>query len=316
MVTSGSPPEVRRLAPNILTLDYVDVTAGGETKRDVYFYDANRFAWQKNGRERNPWDNEVQFKDELIKQTFPPGSGFEASYKFTIEGAVPKDLAIVIERTDLYTITCNGQQVAPKKGEWWLDKAFGKIAIAAAARTGENVVTVKASPFTMFHEVEAAYLLGNFALKPATKGFVIAPDRPLKLGKWSEQGQPFYAHGVAYRQSFKVDKLSGQHFVSLPRWYGAVAKVLVNGKLAGHVAAPPWECDVTQSLKRGDNTIEVVVLGTLKNTLGPHHGKQPLGSAWPGMFQKGPMPGPPPGADYSTVGYGLFEPFQLKHVVR
>jgi hypothetical protein len=111
-----------------------------------------------------------------------------------------------------------------------------------------------------------------------------------------------------------VGNPSGRYILSLPNWYGSVAKVLVNGKLAGHVAAPPWECDVTKAIKRGENTIEVVVIGTLKNTLGPHHGKQPLGSAWPSMFQKGPPTGPPPGAEYATVGYGLFEPFVLKQV--
>lgn len=30
------------------------------------------------------------------------------------------------------------------------------------------------------------------------------------------------------------------------------------------------------------------------------------------MFQHGPKNGPPPGKQYSTVGYGLFEPFALK----
>ena len=98
----------------------------------------------------------------------------------------------------------------------------------------------------------------------------------------------------------------------LPNWYGSVARVLVNGKAAGYISAPPWECDVTRQLKRGKNRIEVVVIGTLKNTLGPHHGKQPLGSAWPSMFQNGPKDGPPPGSEYSTVGYGLFEPFVLQ----
>jgi hypothetical protein len=33
------------------------------------------------------------------------------------------------------------------------------------------------------------------------------------------------------------------------------------------------------------------------------------------MFQKAPNPGPPPGASYSTVGYGLFEPFALVQAV-
>jgi hypothetical protein len=513
-----APPIIQRLEPNVLTLDYVDITAGGETKQNVYFYDAQRFAFQKNGLDRNPWDSAVQFKDELISRTFPANSGFTASYKFTIEGAVPKNLAIVIERPDLYTIACNGRPVSaavtkrirdsadssPEFKEWWLDKAFGKIAIASAARAGENTVTLTAKPFTIYHELEPAYVLGDFTLNSSNKGFVIAPDQPLRLtpattraslthsinpdgtmwlsggigfgqgaddrspfvvfdlgrardlssirvwnyceahvqnlttrgakevrvsaaadsttpifdqplgtfnlrsgnprggtpetlpaqargvrfvridfvsnqngvsfpaagepadngfvglaevqfltgagqpiegvkihkasselpshqrvarflvdgsglntrttGGWDEQGHPFYAAGVAYRESFKVGKPEGQYRVALPKWLGSVAKVSVNGKLAGYIDAPPWECDVTKQIKRGDNEVEVTVVGTLKNTLGPHHGSPGLGSAWPGMFQRGPNPGPPPGEGYSTVGYGLLEPFVLKQV--
>ena len=63
---------------------------------------------------------------------------------------------------------------------------------------------------------------------------------------------------------------------------------------------------------QGANTVEVVVIGTLKNTLGPHHGKNALGSAWPKMFQTGPKGGLPPGATYDSVGYGLFAPFVLQ----
>jgi hypothetical protein len=304
--------EIRRVAPNVLTLDHVDVTAGGETKRDTYFYQANQFAFQKNDVERNPWDSAVQFRDELIKRTFPAGSGFEASYRFTITEKVPADLAIVIERPDLYTVTCNGQSVAAKAGDWWLDKAFGRIALAAIARVGENVVTIRAAPFTLLHELEPAYVLGSFAVQPAAKGFVLAPERPLQPGKWNEQDLPFYGAGVGYRAKFDVAERAGRVAVALPAWYGSVAKVLVNGRPAGYVTAPPWECDVTSLVARGANTVEVVVIGTLKNTLGPHHGKQPPGSAWPRMFQTGPNGGLPPGADYDTIGYGLFEPFVLK----
>ena len=537
-------------------------------KSDLYFYQANQFAWQKNGLERDPWDSAVQFKDELIRKTFPAGSGFTASYKFTIEGAVPKNLAIVIERPDLYAITCNGQPVCSpgyslsgtvpgdgsrhakawttnraKPGDWWLDKAFGRLAIAAVARTGQNVVTIKAAPFTMFHELEPAYVLGDFALKPAGKGFVIVPDQPLGLGActklvthgnnpdgtmwlsagigfekgakgkshddrapyvifdlgrltdlsavkvwnynenhvqdmttrgasrvrisgaatddagassillgtfplaratggqqpaetlpvhaqgvrfvrfdilanhngvtypaagepadngfvglaevqfltapagsagilpasasegstpgkgdqktelagrmpalpageavagvkvlrasselkshqrlarmlvdhsglssgrtgWNTEGLPFYSAGVAYRERFELKKTGGRYAVVLPNWCGSVAKVTVNGKPAGFIDAPPYECDVTRWIKRGGNNIEVTVIGTLKNTLGPHHGNPALGAAWPGSFHIGPENGPPPGAQYSTVAYGLFEPFRLKQVTR
>jgi hypothetical protein len=299
-----------RIAPNVLTLDYVDITAGGETKQNIYFYEANQFAFQKNGFERNPWDSAVQFKDELISKKLTNNPGFEASYHFTIAEKVPANLAIVIERPDLYTVTCNGQPVSAKAGDWWLDKAFGRIALAQVAHIGGNTVTIKAAPFTIFHEIEPAYVLGDFALRAAGAGFVIAPDQPLQLGKWNEQGQPFYSAGVAYRAACELPAPAGRYAVALKAWYGSVAKVSVNGKVAGYIAAPPWECDVTEHLKPGANTIEVNVIGTLKNTLGPHHGKQPLGSAWPRMFQTGPK-ACPPGADYATVGYGLFEPFVL-----
>jgi len=305
-------PEVRRIGPNVLTLDYCDITAVGETRTNTYFYQANQFAFRKNGMDRNPWDSAVQFKDELITRTFPPGSGFTATYKFTVQGAVPRDLAIVIERPDLYTITCNGQPVAAKPGQWWLDRAFGKIDIASAARVGENTVTLKASPLTMYHELEPAYVLGDFALRPADNGFVVAPDQPLALGPWNQQGQPFYSSGVAYRQTYTVAKPNARYAVAMTNWRGSVAKVNVNGRPAGYITAPPWECDVTGQIRRGKNVVEVVVIGTLKNTLGPHHGKPGLGSAWPSMFQKGPQAGPPPGKEYDTVGYGLFEPFVLK----
>ncbi len=315
-IAATGSSKIHRIAPNVLTLDYVDVTAGGATRTNVYFYPANQFVWQQNGMARDPWDSAVQFKDEIIRRTFPSGSGFAASYRFTIEGAVPKNLALVLERPDLYTITCNGRPVAPEKGAWWLDKAFGRIPIGSAARVGANVVSLQASPFTVFPELESAYVLGDFALHPADKGFVIAPDQPLRLGAWNEQGAPFYAQGVAYRQHFAVERRTGRYVVSLPKWYGSVAKVSVNGKLAGYVAASPWECDVTPRIKRGDNAVEVVVLGTLKNTLGPHHGKPGRGAAWPNMFQNGPKDGPPPGASYDTIGYGLLEPFVLKQIVR
>jgi hypothetical protein len=311
-IAAAGPLQVRRVEPNVLTLDVVDITAGGETRSNVYFYQAQQFAFQKNGMERNPWDSAVQFKDEIITKKFPKESGFEASYRFTIDGAVPKNLAIVIERPDLYTVTCNGQPVRAAKGAWWLDKAFGRIAIAATARLGENVVTIKASPMTVFHELEPAYVLGDFSLKPVAKGFIIRPEQPLRLGRWNEQGAPFFSAGVAYRQTFNVASPAGRYTVSLPSWYGSVAKVLVNGKPAGHISCPPWRCDVSGKLKRGANSIEVIVIGTLKNTLGPHHGKQPLGSAWPRMFQIGPKVCPAPGADYDTVGYGLFAPFVLE----
>jgi hypothetical protein len=457
----------------------------------------------------------VQYKDELISKTFPPESGFEVTYRFTIDGPVPPPLWIVIERPDLSSITCNGKPITPAKDSWWLDKAFGKIDITAAAKQGENAVTLKAQPFTMYHEIAAAFVLGEFSLQSAPAGFVIVPPhapsfakgvahstdiegvawltsgigfqrdpaakegndgapavvfdlgRPVDLAAievwnyneaaipgrgvkqmeihgsttpaftgaasaklrtvelargpggpigaktafaqtlpmpgrtvryvkftilsnhdgvtfpttdgsqgnafvglgevrfhaanpgakttlvegvkvhsasselvspggfdrravhlvdgsglgdaavgWNQQGMPFYASGVAYRQSFAVEKAAGRYRVCVPRWYGSVAKVIVNDKLCGRLVSQPWEVDVTDAVRSGENVVEFVVIGTLKNTLGPHHAGSNVGSAWPGMFQQGPEHGPPPGSAYHTLGYGLFEPFSLLNVAQ
>ncbi len=315
-VMAQGPMEVRRIGPNVLVLDYVDVSARGDSRKESYFYQASQFAFQKNGMERNPWDSAVQFRDELITRKFPPESGFEAAYRFAIRERVPVPLFLVVERPDLYSITCNGKPVTASKDSWWLDRSFGKIDIGAAARPGENVIRLKASPFTVYHEIEPAYVLGDFRLEALDNGFAIVPEQPLMPGAWNQQGLPFYSAGVSYSQTFQQIKPSGQYRIALPKWYGSVAKVLVNGQEAGFIASPPWEQDVTKWMRAGANRIEVVVIGTLKNTLGPHHGDPALGTAWPAMFQKGPYPGPPPGAKYSTVGYGLFQPFVLTQITR
>jgi hypothetical protein len=302
---------VRRAAPNVLVLDYLDVRAGGDSRTDTYFYQGSQFAFKQNGVPRNPWDSSVQFRDELISMKFPATSGVRATYRFNIRDRVPMALFAVVERADLYTVACNGRPVKAVEGSWWLDRSFQKIDISAAARVGSNELTLGASPFSVYHELEPVYLLGEFSLVPAERGFAIAPAQPLNLGPWNSQGHPFYSEGVEYTRKYHVEKPAGEYLVTLNKWYGSVARVSVNGKHAGVIYSSPWSLDVTPWVSMGVNTIEVTVIGTLKNTLGPHHGNPELGTAWPAMFQKGISPGPPPGREYSTVAYGLYEPFIL-----
>jgi hypothetical protein len=296
---------------NVLTLDYVDVEAGGETQKSVYFYAANQFAFRKNGLDRNPWDSAVQFKDELIRKTFPADSGFTVRYRFVVEEKVPAFLRAIVERADLYTVTLNGKPVKPGS-PWRLARSFHAIPLDAV-KTGENVLTLRASPFTILHEIEPIYLYGSFTLKPAPSGFVIVPYRGFTLGPWNEQGYPFLSERVRYYGDFELQKPEGRYRLALPEWYGSVAVVYFNGK-AGIIESAPWELDVTDRVKPGRNACAVFVYGTLKNQLGPHHNGPGLGTAWPRMFQRAPRTGPPPGEQYATVGYGLFKPFVLKQI--
>jgi len=310
-IQPAGPCLIHRSKPNVLTMDYLDLTIAGETLKGTHAFVASTLAFQKNGFDANPWSSAVQFRDKLIAKKIDPQIGFDVTYRFTIDGAVPANLFVVIERSDLYSVTCNGVAVSAEAGSWWLDRAFGKIDIASAAKTGENEVVIKTDGFTVYHEIEPAYLLGDFMLKPVEHGFVLVADEQLKFGPWNSQGHPFYADGISYSQDFDIEQLKGTYKIGLRKWYGSVAEVFVNGKSGGYIYHQPWECDVTQLIKAGKNTVEVVVTGSLKNTLGPHHGKPDLCSAWPGMFHNAPKDNQPAGDQYDTIGYGLFEPFEL-----
>ncbi|MCL2744432.1 MAG: hypothetical protein FWE67_11340, partial [Planctomycetaceae bacterium] len=539
-VVKGSETTIKRLDSNVLTLDYVDMKVGNEEKKDVYTYQADKWIWQKNGFGKNPFDNEVQFKDGLITKTFPADSGFSATYRFTLEGfgdTVASSFAFVIERPDLYKVSCNGKPLAtpentggqtPEFKEWYLDKSFGKFDISEAVKNGDNEITLTANPLTVWTALEPAYLLGDFSLRSADKGFVVIPPVPLQLrtpepkekviahnqelervswltkgigfsgsdvnsgdaapflmfdlGKkydlaeikvwnynevnltkrgvkelfiaaalpaedkrlpvkpsmsgnvadtpyfvavsltegsskgpqtisladkdftavqmvaftvksnhngvrypvaasdlekmksqdngfvglaevrfiakdgstidgvkihkksselvtgshdrraayildgsglespeqqqgWHEQGLPFYAGKVAYSRSFDIDKVEGKYTVKLPNspveWYGATAKIIVNGNDASSVVSALWQVDVTKFIKAGKNEVSVVIYGTPKNLLGPHHAGKLRGSAWPSAFHRAPEH-QPAGSSYDVIGYGLFGPFELE----
>ena len=305
------PMAIRRAEPNLLVLDYMDLSIHGKELKKIYYHPAAELAFTEHGLPNNPWFHAVQFSDKLISKTFPEDSGFAATYHYTIDGAVPADLRAVVERPDIYTIACNGEPVAATPGEWWFDKQFGVLDIAKHSKAGENSLTIVAKPFTMFHELAAVYILGDFGLRPADSGFVIAASHELAPGPWNEQGMPIYGDAVSYSQEFTIGAPAATYRVELPSWYGSVAEVFVNGASAGHIWHQPWQCDVT-GLKAGANTIEVRVTGTPKNMFGPHHGNAGLGLAGPHNFRDAPESGPPAGATYQTIGYGLFAPFTVK----
>jgi hypothetical protein len=223
---------------------------------------------------------------------------------------VPKPIYAVIESLEFYMITCNGKKIRAKKDSWWLDKSFGKIDISLAAKQGENKITVNARPFTIFEEIAAIYILGDFRTEPNESGFVIVKDEPIQMGPWNKQGYSLYGDSVSYKQQFDIRQTGKKYFVRLGEWNGSVAKVAVNGKEAGYIWHQPWQYEVTDKIKKGKNDIEVIVTGTLKNTLGLHHTGQP-GKVSPPEFRQAPQNSPPAGNKYKTIGYGLFEPFEL-----
>ncbi len=288
----------------------------GKFEKDLYFYDAQRKTFEFHGLGRNPWDSAVQFKTNILDlNKFSPDSGFEADYWFTVDrGANLNSLQLIVERPELYRVFINDNPVEALKDEWWLDKAFGVFNFGKLAVAGKNKITLKSSPFTIFSELEPVYLAGDFMLESQKKGFKLIPSKKLQIGPWASQGMPFYSGGVRYEKVFLMPSINPdkeRYLIQLSDWKGSVVEVRIGEETAGFIAFLPFELDITEKLTPGENRVSVVVYGTLKNTLGPHHNNPLLGRAWPGAFQRGAAEGYPSGSEYSFVGYGLLDDFKL-----
>ena len=312
-VTTTSPMIVTRDTDNALMIDFCNIQLGGETTKDLHVFDAAdkifKYYGFKNG---NPWNTSVQFKTNIVdRDTFGIKTGFIATYNFTIKGKFDySSLKAVIERPHLWSVAINGKEIKHEVGKWWLDHNFSVFNIGANVKDGVNTITLKAVPMTVHSEVEPVYIIGNFSIEPVAKGFSLkAPPAKLLPGSWLTQGMPFYSWGVTYSKEFTIDKPIGKYEVSLGDWKGTVAEVMVNGKPAGVIAFPPYQADVTGFIKQGTNKIDVRVIGSLKNLLGPHHNNPADGIASPGMWRN--IKNYPAGIDYRMYNYGLFKEFVL-----
>jgi len=303
---------VERLSPNVLTLDYCDVTVGGQELKDTYFFNASDAIFRHYGFEGDPWSGAVQYKTSIVdRDSFPPESGFEAGFAFRVEpGVATGSMQAVVEHPELWEVAVNGQVVKPRPGRWSLDRSFGLYDIGAAVVSGPNRLSLHAAPMTVHSELEPVYIRGDFGLEAYEKGWKVVPSQKLSFGAWTGQRLPFYSGGVKYAARFYLKEGTAGCRVHLGRWLGSVAEVTVNGKNAGIIGWPPYERDISALVRPGENEVCVTVLGTLKNQLGPHHNQPGHGRAWPAAFRAAPEH-QPEGSEYDFIGYGLFEPFSL-----
>jgi hypothetical protein len=165
---------------------------------------------------------------------------------------------------------------------------------------------------SVHNELEPVYLTGDFGAAAQDKGFRIVPASTLNVGSWKEQNLPFYSDSVSYTRRYALER-GGKYKVVLGKWAGTVAEVRVNGKSAGVIGWQPYELPIGNLARSGQNVVEVLVSGSLKNLLGPHHGNIARGMASPGNVRNAPAT-MPPGANYDQFPYGLMEDFKVVRI--
>ncbi len=185
---------------NALMIDFCDLGLGNELTKDLNNYDAADKVFKYYGfHNGNPWNTSVQFSTNTVdRDTFGIGTGFTATYHFTVREKFKFDgMKAVVERPVIWTVSVNGTVVKPEEGKWWLDRSLGVINIGSLFTTGDNTITLKASPMKIHAEIEPVYILGDFSVRPAAKGFEIgAPAASYSTGSWKDQGMPFYSWGI------------------------------------------------------------------------------------------------------------------------
>jgi len=263
----------RRLGPNVLVLDFCQHRLGaGRWSKRLPVHEAQRLAAERFGLEWDPGNRGCQLWKALegMKRL---GPGARVALRYEFESRLPaeaaRSLELVVEAGERFEATVNGKAVAFEG--WWRERSFRTAKIGHLARPGKNRIEL-AVEFRQDVELEASFLIGEFAVRRQANQFVLVAERPtIRTGDWTRQGYPFYADAMVYEQTVELDAAPAAALVRFDRLDAIVTRVAVNGADAGLVFAQPLEVDVADLLRAGENRIAIEVYPSLRNLLGPLH---------------------------------------------
>lgn len=233
----------------------------------------------------------------------PDGTPFAAEYRFSVTALPKGNVRAVIEMAkNLSSITLNGKAVSPDGKIWHNDPAFHTVPIAKALTKGVNVLRIEGKklnnitrcachrrvaesefPFRN-NEIETVYIIGDFGVENwANRDFAVGKKCAPSMSDITISGYPFYAGCASFTSSMTLTKMPAEAYIELSGVEGPSVEVRVNGKKAGVVMWQPNRVDVAKYLKKGKNTIELVLTTDLQNLLGPN--------SYPNGLPKGVGPG-------------------------
>lgn len=133
-------------------------------------------------------------------------------------------------------------------------------------------------------------------------------ERRTELFDWSQEAHHelrYHSGRVEYRTSFNYKPRKGERVVLCLGRVCDVAAVTVNGKPCGIAWMAPYEVDVTEALKKGENKLLVTVSNTWANALlGQELGKAPFRNIWTnGTYRR---------KEQTLLPAGLMGPIELR----
>lgn len=273
--------------PNVFVLDRPEGRVGKGSwqkpsdvlEMDRRVRDALGLTW-RGGEMKQPWTQ--------LDAPAGPGETVELAYRFEVDQRPGGELFLALEAPDLYAATLNDQPVdIDAECGWWVDPSLRRVPLSPAMLIeGMNHLRLTCHYDAKHPGLEIVYLLGDFgSVVRGSEVRMTAPVRELRLGDWTRQGLSFYSGSVTYRTKLSR-KLSARQraVIRLDGLAGAAATVRVNGQDAGVVLWPPYELDVTDSLRGKGDELEITVLGNRRNSHGPLHQARRGGYISPASF--------------------------------
>ena len=231
-------------------------------------------------------------------------------YSFDVQ-AVPTRCELVVEQPWIYkAISLNGHALH-FGDDWYVDRYFRTANVTPYLQAGNNEVLLSLDfvnpipdsidPIARYGtEIENLFLIGDFAVDatlaeeqptetwrnrnpilnpkplPARYGQAslrLIADQDAPEGDFTRQGHPFYAGRLSCRGTVRLEaREEGVRYkLAFPKVEAITVQVKVNGQALPTVFCSPWEADVTDVLKEGDNEVELTLSGSLRNLLGPLH---------------------------------------------
>ena len=231
-------------------------------------------------------------------------------YSFDVQ-TLPDRCSLTVEQPWMYkTVTLNGHALH-FGDDWYVDRYFRTADVASYLKAGRNEVLLSldfvnpiptsVDPVARYGtEIENLFLVGDFAVEAALAAdqptetwrnrnpilnpkpmparfqygsFSLVADADAPEGDFTRQGHPFYAGRLICKGVLNLAerKDSVRYKIAFPKVEAITVGVKVNGTQLPTVFCSPWETDVTDVLKAGENEIELTLTGSLRNLLGPLH---------------------------------------------
>lgn len=219
---------------------------------------------------------------------------------------IPENISLVCETPEIFSIKVNGKLLNQNIIGYFKDKSFKTISLSGYIQKGKNTIEIccnfeqsketyqniknavvfesEINKLTYDMEIENIYIVGDFLLKTPgdfkklprsavrySGDFIISePKKAIAVNNIEQQGYPFFSGEVTLKKELFLKSIE-PYVLEFSQKKSNVVSISINGKELPNIMWKPYKIEITEYLKEGINIIEVTLVNSLRNMLGPHH---------------------------------------------